>query len=63
VDGAGAVGRPALSLIVDDIPQSGFIVGALFAGFVVYLALNRRLGVYWRLLTGKGADSGATGKF
>ena len=32
--------------------QSTLLVGALFGAFILYLALNKRLGVYWSLLTG-----------
>lgn len=34
------------------MPQSGVIVGALLAAFIVYLAIKGRLGVYYNLLIG-----------
>lgn len=40
--------------------QSGMIVAALVAGFVVYLAINGRLNTYWSLLTGGGATTAST---
>lgn len=41
------------------MPQSGVIVGALLAGFIVYLIIKGRLATYYNLLVG-GAGSGAT---
>lgn len=43
-----------------NISQSGFVMGALIAGFVLWLALNQRLGTYWNILIG-GAGSSAGG--
>jgi hypothetical protein len=40
--------------------QSGVLLGALFAGFIVYLAMTKRLPVYWSLLTGGGQGSTPT---
>jgi hypothetical protein len=40
--------------------QSGWIVGALLAAFIVFLAIEGRLAAYWALLTGgAGASSSA----
>lgn len=41
--------------------QSSWLAGALVAGFILYLAANQRLGVYWSLLTGGGAASSTAG--
>lgn len=38
--------------------QSGWILAALIAGFVFWLAVNQRLGTYWSFLIGP-ADAGA----
>jgi hypothetical protein len=38
--------------------QSTLLVGAVFGAFILYLALTKRLGVYWSLLTG-GTGSGS----
>ena len=35
--------------------QSGLMIASLLAGFVVYLAIKQRLGVYWSILIGGGA--------
>jgi hypothetical protein len=44
--------------------QSTLLVGAVFAAFILYLALNKRLGVYWSLLTGgTGSGSGSGSGF
>ena len=43
-----------------DVSNSAFVVGALLAGFVLWLALNNRLGTYWNLLIG-GGGSGTSG--
>ena len=40
--------------------QSGWIVGALLAAFIVFLAIEGRLSAYWALLTGgAGASTSA----
>lgn len=39
--------------------QSGLMVASLLGGFVVYLALNQKLGAYWSILIG-GSSSTAT---
>jgi hypothetical protein len=36
--------------------QSGVLLGVLIAGFLVYLAMTKRLPVYFSLLTGGGAQ-------
>lgn len=48
--------------IVHDAKQSTIWLGALLGMFVLYLAMNNRLAVYWSLLTGGtgAAVSGAT---
>lgn len=40
--------------------QAEAIAAALLAGFVIYLAMNRRLILYWRLLSGGAAAKGST---
>jgi hypothetical protein len=40
--------------------QSQVLVGALLAGFVVYLAMNGKLAAYWKLLTGGGTAAPST---
>lgn len=40
--------------------QSGIMVGALLAGFVVYLAMTGKLAAYWGILMGGGASATAT---
>ena len=37
--------------------QSGLMVAALLGGFVVFLALQNKLGVYWSILLGGGASA------
>lgn len=37
--------------------QSGWIAGALIAGFVLYLAANKRLQNYWSILVGGGTPT------
>jgi hypothetical protein len=44
--------------------QSGVIVASLVGGFILWLALQGRLGAYWTLLAGggsKGATAAPTG--
>jgi hypothetical protein len=41
------------------VNQSEVLGGALIAGFLIYLAMTKRLGVYWKILTG-GTASGGT---
>jgi hypothetical protein len=41
--------------------QSTVMLGALLAGFVVWLAMNGKLQAYWSLLLGGGATSSSTG--
>jgi hypothetical protein len=38
--------------------QSSMLVAALLAAFVVYLAMNNRLAVYWSILAGSAAGAG-----
>ena len=40
--------------------QSGLMIASLLAGFVVYLAIKQRLGVYWSILIGGGAAASPT---
>ena len=40
--------------------QSGLMVAALIGGFVVYLAMQGKLGAYWTLMTGGGGSSSTT---
>ena len=37
--------------------QSAVMVGALIGGFVVFLALQQKLGVYWAILIGGGSSA------
>jgi hypothetical protein len=37
------------------VSQSEVIAAVLIAGFLVWLAMNQRLGVYWSVLTGGAA--------
>jgi hypothetical protein len=46
---------------VSGLSQSSVIVAALAAGFVLYLAVKGRLGVYWSLLAGTSVTTPATG--
>lgn len=43
------------------VSQSTFLVGALVAFFILWLAANGRLLTYWNLLTGGGAPGGSAG--
>jgi hypothetical protein len=45
----------------DSMSQSAVMLGALVAGFLVYLMLRGRLGTYWALMTGGTATSTSTG--
>src|ERR1700733_2632458 len=40
--------------------QSGLMVAALLAGFVVYLMLSQKLGSYWSILMGGASATTAT---
>jgi hypothetical protein len=44
----------ALSLQAPKFSQATIVVGALLAGWVLWLAVNNKLGVYWAILTGGG---------
>jgi hypothetical protein len=39
--------------------QSEVIGGALIGGFLLYLAMNKRLGTYWAIMTGAGGSGGS----
>jgi hypothetical protein len=41
--------------------QSAVIGGGLIGGFLLYLAMNNRLSVYWSILLGKGGGSSGGG--
>jgi hypothetical protein len=40
--------------------QSGLMVAALLGGFVVFLAMQNKLGAYWSILLGGGASATTT---
>jgi hypothetical protein len=42
------------------VTQSGWIAAALIAGFLLWLALQNRLGAYWSILSG-GGGGGSSG--
>jgi hypothetical protein len=50
------------SVLLPDVgmSQSSLMVGALIAGFVVYLAMNGKLATYWSILIGGGSTSATT---
>ena len=57
MDDAGDNGRTALKM-----NQSSVFAGALIGGFVLYLAMQKRLGAYWSLIMGgSGATAPSTG--
>jgi hypothetical protein len=39
--------------------QATIVVGALLAAWVLWLAVNNKLGVYWAILTGRSAGAQA----
>jgi hypothetical protein len=41
------------------VSQSTILVGSLLGAFVVYLAMNNRLSVYWGILSGSAAGAGS----
>ncbi len=41
------------------LSQSEWIMAALFAGFLIYLAMKGKLGAYWSLLAGGGSPAAA----
>jgi hypothetical protein len=52
---SGSVLAPTISM-----SQSTVMVGALFAGFLVWLAMNGKLQAYWALLLGGGSSTAST---
>ena len=46
---------PVAALPNVSMSQSGLMVAALIGGFIVYLAMQGKLGTYWTLMTGGGA--------
>jgi hypothetical protein len=42
------------------LSQSGLMIAALLGGFVVFLAMQGKLGNYWSILMGGGASSTST---
>lgn len=42
---------------ISGINQSTLIVGALLAGFVIWLAVNNRFGAYYNILVGPGGGT------
>jgi hypothetical protein len=53
-------GGVPLRLSFGGLSQSEWILIAILAGFLVYLAIKGKLGVYWTLLTGGAAASSST---
>lgn len=49
--------------MTDALSPSAIIIGALLAGFVLYLAKSNRLAVYYGLLFGGGTTSGSGDTF
>jgi hypothetical protein len=43
------------------VTQSGWIAAALIAGFLLWLALQNRLGAYWSILSGGGGSGAGSG--
>ena len=55
------VARAPLAILPNvGMSQSALMVGALVAGFILYLAIKQRLGAYWSILIGGGASATAT---
>jgi hypothetical protein len=55
------IARAPLAILPNvGMSQSGLMISALLAGFVVYLAVKQRLGVYWSILIGGGGSSTTT---
>ena len=50
---------PVAALPNVSMSQSGLMVAALIGGFIVYLAMQGKLGTYWTLMTGGGGSSTA----
>lgn len=50
------------SVLLPDVgmSQSSLMVGALIAGFVVWVMMNGKLATYWSILLGGGASATAT---
>ena len=44
-----------------EISQSGWVITGLIVGFVLWLAVNKKLQNYWSLLVGGGVTSAAAG--
>lgn len=55
------VARAPLAVLPNvGMSQSSVMLAALLAGFVVYLAVKQRLGVYWSIMIGGGAAASST---
>ena len=55
------VARAPLAVLPNvGMSQSSVMLAALLAGFVVYLAIKQRLGVYWSILIGGGSAASST---
>lgn len=55
-----AVAKAPLAVLPNiGMSQSAVMVGALIGGFVVFLALNQKLGAYWSILIGGSASAAA----
>ena len=55
------VARAPVAALPDvSMSQSGLMVAALIGGFIVYLAMQGKLGTYWTLMTGGGGSSAAS---
>jgi hypothetical protein len=46
---------------VPEVSQSTIVVGALLAAFIIWLAVNNRLGVYYNVVVGGGGGTGTGG--
>lgn len=51
-----SVSRPTIHL-----SQGTVVVGVIFAAWILWLAVNQKLVVYWLILTGKGGAGTALG--
>jgi hypothetical protein len=50
---------PTVLLPSVTMSQSALMMGALFAGFIIWLTLKGKLGTYWALMTGGTASGGS----
>jgi hypothetical protein len=50
-----SVSRPTIH-----VSQGSVVVGAIFAAWILWLAVNNKLIVYWQILTGQGGAASST---